>query len=51
LGPILRLTVLLPLGAIVFAAAIFLLDRRLVNDFLGFARTAFEGKWKRTEAP
>jgi O-antigen/teichoic acid export membrane protein len=51
LGPILRLTVLLPLGAGVFAAAIFLLDRRLVEDFLGFARTAFERKWKRTETP
>jgi O-antigen/teichoic acid export membrane protein len=48
-GPILRLTVLLPLGAIVFAGAISSLDRRLVSDFLGFVRAAFERKWKRTE--
>jgi hypothetical protein len=49
LGPILRLSMLLPLGALTFAGAIFLLDRRLVNDFLGFARTAFDGKWKKSE--
>jgi O-antigen/teichoic acid export membrane protein len=48
-GPILRLTVLLPFGAIVFAGAISLLDRRLVGDFIGFVRTAFEKRWKRTE--
>jgi hypothetical protein len=49
LGTILRLTVLLPLGAIVFAGTIYFLDRQLVSDFLGFVRTAFERKWKRTE--
>ncbi len=48
-GPILRLTVLLPLGAIVFAGAISLLDRQLVSDFLGFVRSAFGKKWKRTQ--
>jgi O-antigen/teichoic acid export membrane protein len=48
-GPILRLTVLLPLGAIVFAGAISTLDRQLVSDFLGFVRSAFEKQWKRTE--
>jgi len=48
-GPILRLMVLLPSGAIVFAGAISLLDRRLVGDFLGFVRTAFEKKWNSTE--
>jgi O-antigen/teichoic acid export membrane protein len=46
LGPVLRLTVLLPLGAMIFAGAIFLLDRRVVTDFLKFARTAFENKMK-----
>ena len=48
-GPILRLTVVLPLGAVIFAGAIFLLDRRLVGDFLEFVRSAFERRWKRTE--
>jgi len=46
-GPVLRLTVLLPLGAISFVGAILLLDRQLVKDFLGFVRTAFENRWKR----
>jgi len=50
-GPISRLAVLLPVGAIVFAGAISLLDRRLVSDFLGFVRSAFEKKWKNTETP
>jgi PST family polysaccharide transporter len=50
-GPILRLTALLPLGAIVFAGTISFLDRRLVGDFMGFLRTAFDKKWKRTETP
>jgi O-antigen/teichoic acid export membrane protein len=50
-GPISRLAVLLPVGAIVFAGAIFLLDRRLVSDFLGFVRSAFEKKWKNAETP
>ncbi len=48
-GPILRLTLLVPLGAIVFAGAISLLDRQLVGEFREFVRTAFERKWKRTE--
>jgi O-antigen/teichoic acid export membrane protein len=50
-GPALRLTLLLPLGAVVFALAIYLLDRRLVKDFLEFARTAFESKRNRPETP
>jgi O-antigen/teichoic acid export membrane protein len=50
-GPVLRLAVLLPLGAMVFALAIFLLDRRLVKDFVDFARTAFESKRNRPEMP
>jgi len=48
-GPILRLTLLLPLGAIVFAGAISFLDRQLVSEFREFVRTAFEKKWKRSE--
>ena len=48
-GPILRLTVLVPVGALVFVGTIYFLDRRLVAEFLGFARTAFEKKWKRNE--
>jgi O-antigen/teichoic acid export membrane protein len=51
LGPISRLAVLLPVGAIVFAGAISLLDRGLVSDFLGFVRSAFEKRWKHTETP
>jgi O-antigen/teichoic acid export membrane protein len=51
LGPVLRLAVLLPLGATVFALAIFILDRRLVKDFLEFARTAFESKRNKPELP
>jgi hypothetical protein len=43
--------VLLPLGATVFALAIFILDRRLVKDFLEFARTAFESKRNKPELP
>jgi O-antigen/teichoic acid export membrane protein len=46
-GPALRLTMLVPLGAITFAGAMFLLDRRLVKDFLTFAQSAFERKWQR----
>jgi O-antigen/teichoic acid export membrane protein len=41
-SPILRLTVLIPLGAAVFAAAIVLLDRKVVKNFLEFVQTAFE---------
>ena len=51
LGPLLRLTVLVPLGALVFGLAIFLLDRRLVKAFLEFARSAFESKWNRPGIP
>jgi O-antigen/teichoic acid export membrane protein len=51
LGPVLRLTVLLPLGALVFAVAILLLDQRLIKDFLVFARSAFERKWQGPEMP
>jgi O-antigen/teichoic acid export membrane protein len=48
-GPVLRLSVLLPLGAMIFGGAIFLLDRRVVTDFLKFARTAFENKLRGSE--
>ena len=41
-GPILRLLVLIPLGAVVYSVAIVLLDREVVKNFLEFARTAFE---------
>jgi len=51
LGPLLRLVVLLPLGALVFAFAIFFLDRPLVKDFLAFARSAFDSKWNRPGIP
>jgi O-antigen/teichoic acid export membrane protein len=44
--PILRLTVLVPVGAAIFAGAIFLLDRPLVKDFMEFVRTAFESQGK-----
>ena len=43
-GPILRLMVLVPTGAIIFAGAISLLDRTLVREFLEFGRAAFERK-------
>jgi hypothetical protein len=39
-GPVLRLTLLVPLGAMIFVFTILVLDRRLVRDFLEFARTA-----------
>ncbi|HEY2781539.1 MAG TPA: oligosaccharide flippase family protein [Steroidobacteraceae bacterium] len=51
LGPILRLTVLIPLGMAVFTAAIFLLDRKLVKDFWEFVQAAFERRLKNTEIP
>jgi PST family polysaccharide transporter len=47
-GPVPRLTLLVPLGAMIFVVTILLLDRRLVRDFLEFARTAFESKRKRS---
>ena len=49
-GPLLRLMVLVPLGAIVFAGAISLLDRRLVKEFLEFGRAAFEQR-RKSSAP
>jgi O-antigen/teichoic acid export membrane protein len=51
LGAVLRLAVLVPLGAAIFAGAIFLLDRQLVKDFLIFARIAFERSPKTPELP
>jgi PST family polysaccharide transporter len=45
-GPILRLTVLIPLGAAIFIGTMLLLDRKLVKDFLAFVHTAFERQWK-----
>ena len=50
-GPILRLTILIPLGVAIFTGAILLLDRKLVKDFLEFAQTAFERQWKNPEIP
>ncbi len=50
-APVQRLAVLVPLGATVFVGTIFLLDRRLVEDFLAFARIAFGNKWQRSEVP
>ncbi len=49
--PALRLSLLVPLGAMIYVFAIFLLDRRLVKDFLEFARAAFEGKRNRHGMP
>jgi O-antigen/teichoic acid export membrane protein len=51
IGAGLRLAVLIPLGTMVYAGAIFLLDRQLVKDFLMFARIAFEGTPKELELP
>ncbi len=51
IGAVLRLAMLLPLGAMVFTGAIFLLDRQLVKDFLVFAGNAFEGTAKKLESP
>ena len=51
LGALLRLTVLVPLGAMVYAGTIFLLDRQVVKDFLVFARTAFPGSSAKLEVP
>jgi PST family polysaccharide transporter len=48
-GALLRLTVLVPLGAATFISAIFLLDRKLVKDFLVFAQAAFERQEKKPE--
>ena len=50
-SPLLRLMVLLPVGAIVFTGVAAFLDRRLVIDFLDFVRAGFDRKWRRTETP
>jgi hypothetical protein len=50
-GPILRLTVLIPLGALIFGGAIVLLDRKLVKNFLEFVQSAFERQRKNPEVP
>jgi O-antigen/teichoic acid export membrane protein len=50
-GPILRLAVLIPLGVATFAGAIYLLDRKLVKDFLQFVQIAFERQGKNPEIP
>ena len=50
-GPILRLAVLIPVGAAVFTGAIVLLDRKLVKNFLEFVQTAFERRGKNPEIP
>jgi O-antigen/teichoic acid export membrane protein len=49
LGPILRLMLLIPLGAAIFTCAVLLLDRKLVKDFLEFVRSAFERHGKNSE--
>jgi O-antigen/teichoic acid export membrane protein len=51
LSPALRLMVLIPLGAAIYGGAIFLLDRRLVKDFLAFAQSAFARKLQRAVPP
>ncbi len=49
--PIARLTVLIPLGATVFAGVVFFLDRRLVREFLDFVQIAFARRRKANETP
>jgi O-antigen/teichoic acid export membrane protein len=48
---LLRLMVLLPVGATVFTGAAAFLDRQLLGDFLDFVRAGFDRKWKRSETP
>ena len=50
-GALLRLAILLPLGATVYTGSIFLLARNVVKDFLVFARTAFQGSSAKFEVP
>ncbi|HEY2675426.1 MAG TPA: oligosaccharide flippase family protein [Steroidobacteraceae bacterium] len=50
-GPVLRLTVLVPIGAATFSGAIFFFDRRLVKNFLEFVRAAFQRQAKNPEIP
>lgn len=45
-GPILRLIVLIPLGAAIYTGAMLLLDRKLIKDFVQFAQAAFERQAK-----
>jgi O-antigen/teichoic acid export membrane protein len=49
LDAVLRLTILVPLGATAYAGAIFLIDRKLVKDFWVFGRTAFDRSSKHLE--
>jgi hypothetical protein len=51
LGPLLHLSVLIPLGAAIYVGAIFLLDRRLLQEFVEFVRAAFARQWNRRSAP
>jgi hypothetical protein len=43
--------VLIPLGAVIYTGAIFLLDRKLVKDFSEFVQSAFERQRKNSEIP
>jgi O-antigen/teichoic acid export membrane protein len=47
LGPVPRLSLLIPLGAAIYVGAIFILDRRLLEDFVEFVRAAFARTWNR----
>jgi polysaccharide transporter, PST family len=46
---VLRLAILVPLGAMAYAGSIFLIDRKLVKDFWVFGRTAFDRSSKHLE--
>jgi hypothetical protein len=50
-GPILRLTALIALGAVIYIGAILLLDRKVVKSFLEFVQAAFERRAKNPEVP
>jgi hypothetical protein len=50
-GPILRLTVLIPIGAVIYTGAILLLDRKVVKSFLEFVQSAFERRGKNPGVP
>jgi hypothetical protein len=43
--------VLVPLGAVMFTGAIFLLDRKVVKEFLEFTQAAFQRQRKNPEVP
>jgi O-antigen/teichoic acid export membrane protein len=49
-GQALRLMFLVPSGAAVFVGAMLVLDRSLLNEFLGFVCIAFEKKWPNAKA-